>query len=171
MLDRGRTRESRTWWCSSGMSLASSMNKMRSSLVVFPPTALWFILFKTSNGNKLKTANTCWSWKKRNTKINLSQPVLYIWSKCLDEWKGGYILSGLGWLYTCLYNIFLKVEAVHRLEEYVNILWAFVYLIFFFLKLALAWWFSVSLASHWRIMLQPAVASLFPPKKTSLATR
>lgn len=30
---------------------------------------------------------------------------------------GAYILSGLVCLYTCLYNIFLNVEAVHRLEK------------------------------------------------------
>lgn len=65
-------------------------------------------------------------------------------------------------LYTCLYNIFLNVEAVHSLEKSFIIFWVF--FLFSFFQLALAWRFSVSLGSPCYVSIAAYSSQSVPAK-------
>ena len=135
-----------------------------------PPWALWFILFKTSCESNLKTFNACWSWENGNgQKINLSEPALYIWSKCLDGWKGSVYIIRFSLCYLHVFTI--SSWMLKQFIDLKNVLTSSG-LLFFFFGVGTCLAISVSLGSHCNIILQPTVASLFLPKwrRTSLAT-
>lgn len=62
-------------------------------------------LFKTSCSNNLKRTNACWSWEGGNGKINLSEPALFIWSKCLDGRKGSLYIIRFSLCYIHVFTI------------------------------------------------------------------
>lgn len=137
------------------------LNWSRSSKVIFPLQHLDPLLIS----NLFKQCKENWDAgdDKRKRDKNNWEPELFIWSKFLDVWTWSLYIIPVPVLFTWLYNIFLNVEAVHRLENFP--------IFFSLLELALAWWFSVSLGSHCYVLLQHTIASLFLPNKDRWAWR